>query len=316
MPVLIIIALAIFLALRTVTGASGAAPRLALGTDVHAVARALARDQALTEVSGEPSIQTAHFIIKYPAGDEADAEIVASQAEKAYSFVFGQMGGTPSDPVLVRVETRSQLASDLSMSPSQDPLGAYWRGAVWLLTPSAYLPGSPAQEQAAFNAVGPLVHELTHLADDDLTGGRTPPFLDEGMAQYMQWRFSGYLWLESDNSFCQPLYSWSDLANNFDNLQNQALAYHESFAVVQAVAATGKGATLQMLHALSDGATAQAAVAAAVGPGAAARLDGGSAWSCRAAGRPTPGSGPAATNALNSSPMAARASPVQHGFTS
>src|SRR5579875_1167772 len=138
--VLAMAALAVLLAVRAVR-LMGPEPRLALSTDVHGVARSVARDQALAEVAGEPSLRTTHFLIKYPAGDAADAAIVAAQAEKAYAFVFGQMGGAPDSPVVIRVESRAALAADLGVPPAQDPLGAYWRGVVWLLTPSAYLPG-------------------------------------------------------------------------------------------------------------------------------------------------------------------------------
>jgi hypothetical protein len=254
------------------------------------------REQALAEVAGEPSIRTRHFIIKYPAGDGSDAAIVAGQAERAYAFVFGQMGGAPADPILIRVESRDALAADLNVAPDQDPLGAYWRGTVWLLTPSAYLPGSPAQRTAAFAAVGPLAHELTHLADDDLTGGRMPAFLDEGMAQYVQWRFNGYLWLEPDNSFCQPLYSFADLAGGFDSLPNQALAYHESFALVRAVAASSPSALSRLLAAIAGGQGPAAAIRDAVGARQSALLTGGGAWSCPSAAGPTAAAGtPAGT---------------------
>ncbi len=256
------------------------APRHALADDLHSAVRTVARDQALAAVSGEPALRTTHFLIKYPTGDRADAAIVQSQVEKAYSFVFSRMGGRPADPVVVRVETRAALAADLAVPPDQDPLGAYWRGVIWLLTPSAYLPGTPAQRQAAFAAVGPVAHELTHLADDNLTDGRMPPFLDEGMAQYMQWRFSGYLWLQPDNTFCQTLYSWNQLSAGFDALPNQALAYHESFAVVQAVENSSPAAAGRMLAAIAGGASPLAAVRDAVGAREAAALAAGSAWSC------------------------------------
>jgi hypothetical protein len=302
----LVLALAALLALRTALGAAPA-PRLALGTDVHDAVRAVARDQALGAVAGEPSIRTAHFIIKYPAGDGADAAIVASQVERAYAFVFSRMGGRPADPVVVRVETRAALAADLSVPPEQDPLGAYWRGVIWLLTPSAYLPGSAAQRQAAFATVGPVAHELTHLADDDITGGRMPAFLDEGMAQYIQWRFSGYLWLQASNTFCQPHYSWSQLVSDFDSLPNQALAYRESFAVVRAVEDASPHAAARMMAAISTGATPSQAVRDAVGARDAAALAAGSAWTC-GSGRPAhAAAAPAAGGTVTSAAKPAKA---------
>jgi hypothetical protein len=295
----IVAVLAVLVAVRALAGTSSS-PRLALGTDVHDAARLIAREQVLADVASEPSLRTQHFIIKYPQGDAADAGIVAGQVERAYSFVFGQLGGAPAQPVVIRLESRAALASDLSVAPSQDPLGAYWRGVVWLLTPSAYLPGNLAQRTAAFAAVGPVAHELTHLADDDLTGGRMPPFLDEGMAQYMQWRFNGYLWLEPDNTFCQPLYSFADLADDFDNLPNQALAYHESFAIVRDIAAASRQGASRLLSAIAAGDSAQAAIAQAAGTRESALLAGGGAWSCSSAGASqaaTLNPGPSPTNA-------------------
>jgi hypothetical protein len=258
-----------------------ALPPLAAG--LHGLWRDAVRAEATVGVTGEPSLATQHFIIYYPPGYAADARIIANQAEQAYPFVFGQLGGAPAGRLPIIVESRAGFAQVLHQPARDDPLGAYWRGVVWLLAPQDYLPGDASERARALAAVGTVVHELTHVADDDLTAGRLPAWLDEGVAQYMQWRWSGYVWREPDNSFCQSLYSWSQLATAFDSLPNQALAYRQSFAVIQALAAGRPDAVRALLTAIGDGQTPERAMAAIVGPQQLARLQAGAAWSCGAA---------------------------------
>lgn len=273
--------------------------RVAAAAEMHSVVRTFARTQALAAVRGEPVLHTAHFEIYYPRGDHADARIIATEAERAYPFVFGHLGGAPAGPIAIRVETRASLARLLHGNPAADPLGVYWKGIVWFLTPSAYLSGDPAERAATFARVGPVAHELTHLADDRLTGGRMPAWLDEGVAQYIEWKYNGYLWLQPGNTFCQPLYSWKQLASSFDALSNVALAYHESFAIIDAVAHR-PGGIAKLLRSLGAGQPTDAALARAIGATHLNALMRGSAWKCATTTTarssppaPNPHSGPA-----------------------
>jgi hypothetical protein len=262
-----------------VTTASRGPARFTLAGEGHRLTTGGLRRVEMAAVSGEPKLTTAHFVIAYPPGLQADATIVANSLERYEPEVTAHLGTRPSGRVAVRVEDPTGMAATFETDPSDAPLGAYWRGVLWFLAPSAYLPGRGAALAAEFNRQGPVPHEFTHLLDDQLTDGRLPPFLDEGVAQYEEWRDNGYLWLEPDNTLSQPLYSWHQLETEFDTLPNQALAYRQSFLLVRSL---GPGGVNELLRRIGAGQSADAALKAVVGPSRYAALVAGSAWGVHA----------------------------------
>jgi len=229
----------------------------------------------MAQVASEPRLATAHFIVAYPSGDAADARVVADSLERYYPQVTAQLQARPTGRVPVRVEPPAVMASIFHTSEEDPPLGAYWRGVLWFLSPSSWLDGSGTSLAAAFDREGPAPHEFAHLLDDLRTDGRLPGWLDEGIAQYVEWRANGYLWLDPDNRLNQPLYSWHQLETSFDSLDNQALAYRQSFLVVRAI---GPAAINRLLSDVGAGQSADAALRQVVGAQRYRALVDGAAW--------------------------------------
>jgi hypothetical protein len=234
--------------------------------------------QALAGVADGPRLQTAHFTVYYRDGDRQDAATVADALEAAYPVVASDLGSLPAERIPVRVETAEGLAANLGGDARDAPLGAYWRDVLWFLRPSEWIPGDPAQEREVFVREGPAAHELAHLAVDRRGAGRTPAWLDEGIAQYEQYRATGFVWREPANDLTQPLYTWADLEGRFDRLPNQALAYRQAFLAVRAIAGDRPDRLRGVLDRIGSGEAPDRAVADVVGPAAYAGLRAGDAW--------------------------------------
>jgi hypothetical protein len=243
--------------------------------------------EALAPLQGWPRLTTAHFRIAYPPGSAEDARVVADVAERFYPQVAADFGLEAAGPWPVVVAGAAAICRAVGCTDGRPPLGAYYRGVIWLLAPSAFLRGAGPDLAAAYAADGPVPHELTHLADDLASGGRVPAWLDEGLAQYEQWRLTGYVWVEADNGFSGPVYGWNQLTADFVRLPNQALAYRQALAVTAALCRTGSGVCLRVLHELRAGVDVLQALRSAVGDRTLRDWEGGAAW--RPGREPLPG---------------------------
>ncbi len=261
-------------------------------TAVNAAARDAQRGRVLFEVRNWPTVRGAGFSIHYPAPLAAQVPAVQAAVSLYYPEVLRDYGLTsrqaPADVVVVTAGQMARFVGGASLDP---PLGAYYEGVVWLLAPEAFLPAGP-DLPTQYAESGPVAHELTHLADAVASGGRTPAWLDEGLAQYEDWRLTGYVWVEPDNQFVGRLYSWSQLTGGWSGLPNVALAYRQALAATADVCRTGPGTCVRILHALRAGEAVRQALTQAVGPADLARLESGSAWSTGPGPLPDTAAGP------------------------
>lgn len=124
-----------------------------------------------------------------------------------------------------------------------------------MLSPRAMTDSADPDEQArVFRETGPMVHELTHLILDYRTRGNYPRWFSEGLAQFEEYRLMGYLWIEPESSLDQPLYTLKQLQTDFESLPNQALAYRQSFLMVDfMVRAYGQAGLSKTIEELAKG---------------------------------------------------------------
>ncbi len=176
-----------------------------------------------------------HFILKYTRADAAVAGAVLRQADLAYDRVTKDLDySPPGKVVLVLYPDRASLQRSFGWSSQDQALGVYWAGVIRLLSPRVWLPtGDERQLEAAYGREGPVTHEFTHLVLDYRTDGNYPYWFTEGLAQWEEYRYTGYLWLEPQSRLDQPLYSVAELSTSFPALPNQALAYREAFLLVR-----------------------------------------------------------------------------------
>lgn len=252
---------------------------VALSVDAHLVSRSLARRGDLVLARGP-------YRVLYPPGHEKEAELLALALARFAPPVFRDLGAAPPGQLtaVLAADGRS-LDGELGLT-GEAPVGAYFRGVVWVLAPSAWLGGSPEGDWsptgrlgALFLARGPVAHELAHAALDRRLGRPAETWFDEGLAQVEDERQTGFVWREPANDFDQPLYSYEELRDEFDRLPNEALAYREAYALVRALALAKGGLGLGLaLEQMAEGATADEAARAVLGPAYAAWRS-GAAWS-------------------------------------
>ena len=228
------------------------------------------------------------FAVYYLPGDGRDAAVAAAAVARLWPEVARDFDLAPDAGHGVVVVAPPATMARVGGTPRADPpLGAYADGVVWLLAPSAAL--GPDPTVAAYVRSGTVAHELTHLADDLVADGRTPAWLDEGLAQYEAWRLTGYVWQPPAAELAGPPYPWAELTRDWARLPDVALAYRQALEATAAVCRARAGACLAVLRDLRDGWSVEAAVAAAAGHETLARLEAGAAWS----GPPPAPGGPA-----------------------
>ena len=197
--------------------------------------------------------QTTNFNIKYTDNDKDIVKIVAEAAEAAYVPVGSALGfSAPQRTTIVIYPTREQMDSSIKMLGSQSAMGVYWGGVIEVLSPHAWMKENVSVQK--YIHTGPVLHEYTHLVFDYITNGNYPRWFTEGLAQYMEYRVNGYEWITPENNMDKTLYSMSTLDGNFDDLDNQALAYRESLAAVRYIAEVhGDDKLQQVISCLKSG---------------------------------------------------------------
>ena len=234
-PVAVIVAAAIFFL----------AP-LRLSMLFYPLVRQAAQAKMDFETRNYDTIETGHFIVRYNDGDHEMAEIVADAAEQTYKPVTDMLGYTVSKKTLiVMYPNRSELRKVFGWSADQSAMGVYWGGVIQVLSPRDWMKTGVTAEE--FARSGPMTHEFTHLVFDHITKGNYPRWFTEGLAQYAEYRINGYEWLTNTNSLTRPLYTMAELDAQFDDLQNQSLAYRQSFAAVRYIAEVHGDSKLQQV---------------------------------------------------------------------
>lgn len=218
---------------------------------LYALARERGRADYAESLANWHEQTSAHFILRYQDSDADVAGMILQSAEAHYAQTVRDLGYAPENKALIAVyPTREALRDSFGWPANQDAVGVYWAGAIRLLSPHAWVSSdNPADIAEVFSTSGPIVHEYTHLVLDYLTGGNYPRWFTEGLAQWEEYRVTGYVWNDPagdlDAVSASDLYSLKTLEGSFDSLDNQALAYRESLSFVTYLAQGDDGARLK-----------------------------------------------------------------------
>jgi len=152
------------------------------------------RPTSLTYESGvgEDGMRTRanrRFVMKYfnnnrDFGQRAEYEgRVVAALEEAYEHTRGLLGEAREEPVDVILYTREEFRTHQGASLARVAAGLYSQGAIRING------GAELTEQTKAT----LVHEYVHAAVDELCGGghQLPTWLNEGLAEYVEWRYLG-----------------------------------------------------------------------------------------------------------------------------
>jgi tetratricopeptide (TPR) repeat protein len=192
--------------------------------------------------------QSAHFILHYQ-GDATSADLqqqLLATLDDGYRDLASQLGYEPSEKIIVILYTQKEFV-DITEAPT-------WAGAINDGKLRIPIRGVAVMSPELARV---LKHELTHSFITSLAGGRCPTWLNEGLAQIMEPRYS--------SNFAQPLAALFQQRKEipfavlehpfirFSDVQAQ-VAYAESLSAVDYLRERyGMGEVLRMLRNIGSG---------------------------------------------------------------
>jgi tetratricopeptide (TPR) repeat protein len=203
--------------------------------------------------------ESSHFVLHYEGKQTSEAlrEQILDALESDYNDLVRDLGTPPHDNILVTLYTE-QAFFDVTRAPS-------WSGAL--------NDGKLRIPISGLTAVTPelarvLKHELAHSFINQLSGGRCPPWLHEGIAQLMEpkslageGRQLAQLFKTQHNI---PLNALEGSFLSFSGSEAY-LAYAESLAAVTYINDSyGTGDIQRILQLLSQGSSTEAALRAVI----------------------------------------------------
>lgn len=230
--------------------------------------RAMERRRVLERLAGYQIQSSEHYDLYFTAADENVAHLILATAERVWAPVSAQMSTTPSSRVpLILYPSRDDLRQAFGWGQSESALGVYWQGTIRLLSPNVWLDGMQREyDLEEFARLNPVAHELTHYILDERTGGNYPRWFTEALAQQVEERVTGYVWLEPTSRITQDLYGYDELSTAFQALPNQSLAYRQSYLFLRWLAdRNGEQAVEQLIQRLARGVAFPDAFAAVYG---------------------------------------------------
>lgn len=204
-----------------------------------------------------PELTSASFRIYYAPGQAEEAGWVLQALDQALPYEEQNLAVTPKGRLTVVVyPSQAAMNEAVGVNGSANNIGYDYAGVIDILSPKAWLP-----HRQAFLAQGPAPHELGHALLNLKADGNYPAWFNEGVAQYEDWRTTGYQWVTSTNHLSGPLYPMNQLTANFYGLSNQSRAYREGLALVQYLEQRqGQSGFHQFLQDLENGQSFQGAL--------------------------------------------------------
>jgi hypothetical protein len=234
---------------------------------VYRISRSIMRYEAFYSTRNFDELQGEHFIIRFQPQDREIAPLVLANAEASYTAVAKNWSyDSDRKDLIVIYPDDQQMKDSLNWPLEKSPMGAYQGGVVKVLSPYAWVPeGDYHQMEKIFAEWGPVAHELTHLAVDYQTNGNHQRWLTEGIAQYTELSLGGVLWTGSED-LAGKRYTLEELEKDFDALDDQSLAYLQSYYAVDYLMNTyGKETVSAILKDLGKGMPAEKAFAKNLG---------------------------------------------------
>lgn len=215
---------------------------------------------------GMEALSGGRFVVLFRDGQKREAEMILAAAEGFYPALAEQFGLEIRGPVPVLLyDDRENLNKSFGWPADADTMGVYWAGSIRVLSPDAWIDPAERDYYRVFAELGPMPHEIAHLFVDHLSMGNCPRWFNEGVAQYQEYRLTGFHFGEAGRFPLDRAFSPAELAG-FNTLEDQHLAYHQSFSIVAFLVETyGWPAVVSVLKKLGRGATLEEGLNEALG---------------------------------------------------
>ncbi|MEW6725892.1 MAG: hypothetical protein AB1327_02905 [Bacillota bacterium] len=197
---------------------------------VKSLAREANRRYVIWQFRGMYAARGDHFIVFSKPAQKDSAPLVLAAAEKFYPVIardFGLDALGPSPVVLYG--DMADLNRTFGWHGGYSTMGVYWAGTIHVLAPRDGADADDTRQQ--FESNGPMAHEITHLAVDVLTRGNCPRWFNEGIAQYEEYRLTGFRFADPLAFDLSTAYSLAEL-KDFDALADQSRAYNQVLSMV------------------------------------------------------------------------------------
>lgn len=135
---------------------------------------------------------------------------------------------------IVIMPTRDEMRSFFKWSDQSSAVGVYFGNRIFLLKPSLWIEAQSIEELThKYMKNGPIAHEYVHFIIDRKYHNNVPRWYNEGIAQYEEYQYQGYEWIEEIGTLDRQLYAYWEMRDNFEQLKNQPLAYRQAFKFVE-----------------------------------------------------------------------------------
>lgn len=181
------------------------------------------------------TLESRHFMVRYKPGEKENARLVLDTAEFFLDPVAGKYDFPVKDKIpLILYSSREELNASFGWPSSERAMGVYWGGVIRILSPDEWINYSNFKEKRSiFMSSGPVAHELVHLVVDYRSKGNCPRWFTEGLAQYEEYRLTGFRFKGPEAGWARKVYPLRKLDKDFDSLPNQSLAYRQSLSAVE-----------------------------------------------------------------------------------
>ncbi len=222
---------------------------------IYSVFREIARAQMLLRTHGWQHAEDEYLIIRYQ-GDKEEAELVRETTRLYLQRICDDFKFSPEQKIPVIVySSREELNASFGWPASENAMGVYWGGVIRVLAPRAWIKDRNSEAvRDIFQQSGPMVHEMTHLVFDYVARGNYPRWFTEGLAQYEEYKFTGFMFDQREEIWDRGLYPLQRMDRNFDSLSDQSLAYRQSLSVVEYIIAVyGEDGLHKIINNLAQG---------------------------------------------------------------
>ncbi|WP_051273398.1 peptidase MA family metallohydrolase [Desulfotruncus alcoholivorax] len=222
---------------------------------VYSIFRDVARGQMLLKTHGWHQIEDNQFIIRY-RGNEQAARLVQESSLLFYHRICSDFSYKPEKKIpIVIYSSKEELNASFNWPASENAMGVYWGGVIRVLAPEAWINANDSGTiKQIFQKAGPMAHEMTHLILDYVAHGNYPRWFTEGVAQYEEYKITGFIFDDQAGISEQELYPLKKMDRNFDSLPDQSLAYRQSLNAIQFIVAVyGENGLHKIINSLAQG---------------------------------------------------------------
>ncbi|OEF97341.1 peptidase MA family metallohydrolase [Desulfuribacillus alkaliarsenatis] len=176
-------------------------------------------------------IENELVVIRYHSVDEEEIEMVLEIATDIRKSLDDRYQFHYNKPVNIVIKpTREEMREFFGWGESASAVGVYYGKRIYLLAPSLWVDADSIEQLTdKYLKIGPIAHEYTHFIIDHKYHNNVPRWYNEAVAQYEEYLYQGFEWIEPYGRLNQQLYSYQEMQRDFDNLPNQALSYRQGF---------------------------------------------------------------------------------------